>query len=118
MREFLLKLLLQFRGDKDPGPTEQRVGSWMLRHLPGMLTCPEFEEFIHDYYEGLLSAKVRRRFETHMQLCPMCQVHFDSYVRAIALGRQVCSDDEQLPEGMPQELVAAILLARNQDLDS
>ena len=77
-----------------------------------MLTCSEFEEFVCDYYDGLLSPRAALQFEMHLQLCPMCRVHFESYVRSIALFQRVAKDDE-LPEGMPEELVGAILIARN-----
>jgi len=115
MRGPLLRMLARLGPDENAGPTKRRLASWMLRNLPGMLTCSAFEEFVQEYYEGLLPDRVRRKFETHMQLCPMCRVHFDGYVRAVALGQRVCEDDESLPDGMPEELVGAILLARSRE---
>ena len=111
MRDWLLDSLMAIRGDDEPGPMKRRFGGWILRNLPGMLTCAEFESFVLDYYEGKLDSGVRRRFDRHMALCPMCGVHFESYVRAIELGQRVCEDDDQLPFGMPEELVGAILSA-------
>lgn len=102
-------LLMMFRQDRVPGPRKKRIGSWMLRNVPGMLTCEELEDFVHDYYEGAVTERVRRRFDRHLLLCPMCRVHFASYVRAIELGQAVCEDE--LPEAMPEELVGAIRLA-------
>jgi len=115
MRNLLLKLLLAFRGDEEPGPRKRRLGSWLLRNAPGMLSCEEFEAFVHDYYESLLSQKSRNQFETHMRLCPMCRVHFESYVSAVALGKGVCEEDDRLPADIPEELVGAVLIARSQD---
>ncbi|MDJ0789379.1 MAG: zf-HC2 domain-containing protein [Myxococcota bacterium] len=110
MRRMMVRIgLLLMSGD--PGPLKQRLGSWMLKSLPGMLTCEEFEAFVHDYHEGTLGEKQRRRFDLHMEICPRCRTHFDDYVRTVALGQRLCEDDETLPEGMPEELVGAILLA-------
>ncbi len=111
MRNVLVSLLARIRGEGEPGPLKRRLGSWMLRNFPGMLSCIEFEDFIYDYHEGSLPPDVRRRFEDHMKLCPMCRVHFESYLRTIAIGQRLCEDEERLPEGMPEELVGAILQA-------
>ena len=110
MLDRLLEALTPRNGS--PGPLRRSIGSWMLRSLPGMLTCEELEGFVHDYVEQALDARSRARFERHLRLCPMCRVHFDEYVRTIALGQQLCEDDDRLPEGMPEELVGAILTAR------
>ena len=80
-----------------------------------MLTCAEFEDFVHDAHDGVLPDRTRRRFERHMALCPMCRAHFESYVRAVALGRKICETDDALPDDLPEELVGAILLARRED---
>ncbi len=99
---------------EDASPTGLRIRGWMMRHVPGLLTCAEFERFVYDYREGLLSPSKRRVFELHMELCPMCRVYFDSYLQTIELGIQICaSDDEDAPEELPEELVAAILAARS-----
>ena len=110
IRHHLLRMLLHARGDGEPSDAKKRIGSWMLRNVPGMLTCEELESFIHDYHAGALEKKQRSRFEMHLALCPMCQVHFDAYVRTVELGQRVCEEDE-LPENMPEELAGAIRLA-------
>ena len=115
MHALLLGILTRVRSGKNPGPLKKTIGSWLLRTLPGFLTCREFEDFIHDYYEESLSASIRRQFDEHLQLCPMCRIHFEDYVRTIALGKAVCENDEDLPTGMPEELVGAILLAQQRD---
>ncbi len=112
MRRLVIWMYERMRREGEPSPRMKRVGAWMLRNVPGMLTCAEFEDFVHDYYEGLLASAQRLRFDDHMRVCPMCRVHFDSYTKAVALGQQLCDEDDQLPEGMPEELVGAILLNR------
>jgi anti-sigma factor RsiW len=39
------------------------------------LTCQDLVELVTDYLEGALSDVDRARFEEHIDLCPMCQVH-------------------------------------------
>ena len=100
-------------GHEDAGPAGLRFRAWLMQHVPGQLTCREFEHFVHDYQEGSLSPRERRVFDFHMELCPMCRVHFASYLKTIELGRRICtSDDEWAPTELPEELVSAILAAR------
>jgi hypothetical protein len=107
--DWLIDIVLRLQGEKPPSPLKRKFGSWVLRNLPGMLSCAEFEEFVADYYEDEVTPDVRRKFDNHMKLCPMCRVQFDSYLRAVELGRRVCEDEDRLPESMPEELVGAIL---------
>ncbi len=97
-----------------PKAIGRRVKATVFRHAPGMLTCEQFEDFLYDYYEGALQPRQRTTFERHMRLCPMCRVHFDTYLRTVALGQAVC-DDDTLPEDIPEELVQAIVAARDTD---
>ena len=39
------------------------------------MTCQELVELVTDYLEGALGDLDRVRFEEHIELCPMCQVH-------------------------------------------
>ncbi len=109
-RKLIMKLALRFRSEGKPSPTQKRVGSWILRNVPGMLTCEQMEAFVHDYQEGTLPEKQRRQFDFHLALCPMCAVFFETYPRSIELGQRVFETDG-LPTQMPEELVGAILLA-------
>jgi anti-sigma factor RsiW len=96
------------------GPVGLRLRSWLMRHVPGQLTCEEFEQFVHDYQEGSLSPRERRVFDFHMELCPMCRVHFATYLQTIELEKRICSaDEENLTAALPDDLVHAILAARN-----
>jgi anti-sigma factor RsiW len=41
------------------------------------MTCQELVELVTDYLEDALSELDRARFEEHIALCPMCQVHLE-----------------------------------------
>jgi anti-sigma factor RsiW len=41
------------------------------------MTCQELVELVTEYLEGTLSATDTQRFEEHIELCPMCQVHLE-----------------------------------------
>ena len=98
---------------KDAGPAGLRLRAWLLQHVPGQLTCIELERFVHDYQEGSLGPDERRAFDLHMELCPMCRVHFVSYLQTIELGSRICAtDDASAPAELPEELTSAILAAR------
>ncbi len=114
LRKAMVGLLRGLMGrHEDAGPTGLRLRAWIMRHVPGQLTCIEFERFVHDYQEGSLGPRERRAFDLHMDLCPMCRVHFASYLQTIELGRRICAtDDATAPAELPEELVSAILVAR------
>ena len=39
------------------------------------MTCRDLVELVTDYLDGALGDVDRARFEEHIELCPMCQVH-------------------------------------------
>jgi anti-sigma factor RsiW len=91
----------------------RRLKAVMMRRLPGMITCQEFERFVLDHYEGRLSEPERRRFERHMAMCPPCRVSWESYRKAVALGQRLFADEEKdAPPPVDEDLVAAVLAAR------
>ena len=52
------------------------------------LTCQDLVELVTDYLEGALSDLDRKRFEEHIELCPLCQVHLEQLRTTISqLGR-------------------------------
>ena len=110
----MVRLLREMMGrHEDAGPAGLRFRAWMMRHVPGQLTCIEFEGFVHDYHEGSLSPSQRRVFEFHMELCRMCHVFFALYLKTIELGRRICAtDDAAVAAELPEELASAILAAR------
>lgn len=113
--EPMVRLLGKMMGrHEDAGPAGLRMRAWLMRHLPGQLTCLEFEGFVYDFREGSLSPRERRVFDFHMELCPMCRVYFASYSKTIELGRRICAtDDASSSAGLPGELVSAIVAARH-----
>ena len=71
------------------------------------LNCRELADFLA---EGVEAA-----FREHMELCPPCVVYLENYQRTVELGRDACcgSAKDALPEDVPEQLVRAILDARN-----
>ncbi len=114
LRKTMVRLLRGMMGrHEDAGPAGLRLRAWLMQYAPGQLTCIEFERFVHDYQEGSLSLRERRTFDLHMELCPMCRVHFALYLQAIELGRRICAtDDAAAPAELPEELASVILAAR------
>lgn len=95
------------------GRLRRRAKAVVMRRAPGMITCAEFESFVVDHYEGGLSEPERRRFERHMAMCPPCRVSWESYRKAVALGRGLfAEEDRDAPAPVDEELVAAVLAAR------
>lgn len=83
--------------------------------MPMMLTCRELEDFIADYVDGALPSEQRRKFEWHLRLCRDCRRYLEAYGRTIALSRTaLCGPDESVPEDVPDELVRAVLAARDE----
>ena len=86
---------------------------FMLRHMHGMITCKEFENFILDYLDDELPALQRSRFERHIRLCRECKQYLQAYQRTLELSRAVFpSPDDVVPDDVPEDLIKAILKAR------
>jgi anti-sigma factor RsiW len=47
------------------------------------MTCQELVELVTEYLEDALSDLDRARFDEHIALCPMCQVHLDQLRKTI-----------------------------------
>lgn len=85
----------------------------MMSHVPGMITCAEFEEFIADYLENRLTPSEKRVFEWHLRMCRDCRSYLAAFRLATDMGRQVlASASEPVPDEVPEDLVSAILAAR------
>lgn len=85
-----------------------------MMKLPLMLTCRQAEAFIGDYVDGTLPTGKRLKFEFHLRMCPECRDYLAAYRRAMALGKAVFDDpNAPVPVDMPEDLVAAIIDARN-----
>jgi len=95
------------------------IGQWLkgfvLKHMHGMITCKEFEDFVHDYIDDELPARQRSKFELHMRLCHECRQYLQAYQRTVEVGRAVLSSaDKPIPDDVPEDLIKAILKARKQ----
>lgn len=85
----------------------------ILNALPGHITCSEFEEFVADYFDGDLPESQHKIFDAHLKVCPDCRAYLKAYRNTIALGRAAFEKpDANVPDDMPDDLVAAILAAR------
>ncbi len=101
----------------------KRLGFWiiirslraaMLRYMPLMITCRQFEDFIVEYLEDNLSRKQKLIFEMHIKVCRECRDYLAAYKRTVDVVAQTSAGDKQsepLPE-VPEDLVKAILAAR------
>jgi len=101
----------------------KRLGFWkvmpsfsgmMMRYMPLMITCRQFEDFIVDYLEGNLSSKQKLVFEMHIKVCRKCREYLAAYKRTVDVVEQTAVGDDQsegLPD-VPEDLVKAILAAR------
>lgn len=76
------------------------------------LTCPEFVAFLDDYVAGRLAPQVVAAFNRHLASCPSCAAYANTYRATIRLGREAFSDSSDVPDDVPEELIAAILAAR------
>jgi predicted anti-sigma-YlaC factor YlaD len=77
------------------------------------MNCREFVDFLMSYLDEEIEAAPRRVFEEHMRLCPPCGVYLDTYRDTIRLGKFACKEDASgLPDEVPDELIRAILAAR------
>jgi anti-sigma factor RsiW len=78
------------------------------------LTCREFAEFLSDYLSQELPAAERAAFEMHRAECAACVAYLDTFQKTIQLSKAAYADSEDgLPDEVPDELVRAILAARN-----
>ena len=97
---------------------QPRLWRWikgmMLRRMPLMITCVEFESFILAYFEGELPSRQRRVFEFHLKICRECRDYLAAYRRTMELGRAVLSEDPSaaVPRDVPEDLIKAVLDAR------
>lgn len=79
------------------------------------MTCRELIEFLDAYLNGELAVAERCDFERHLGVCRSCVNYLDTYKRTIGMGRAVFANlDSETPGEVPEELVRAILAARDE----
>lgn len=74
------------------------------------MTCREFADFVMSYLDGELDATQRRRFEDHLADCADCVRFLREYRATVRAGQSAYADE--LPADVPNDLVKAILDAR------
>ena len=85
------------------------LGSWCLRMSPRMITCREFNDFVFDYTEGLLTDEQLKLFERHMKVCPICRNFMKAYEATLKAGEAFFPySDEKIPDIVPEDLLNAI----------
>lgn len=86
----------------------------MFRNIPMMINCREFENFVIDYFEGSLPEQQVRVFEFHLKICRECRDYLEAYQRTIDVSKRVFANaDDPVPDDVPEDLVRAILDARD-----
>ncbi len=94
----------------------KKLRALMMRTLPLMITCEELDGFIDDYLEDMLPARQRRIFDLHLRMCQDCRSYLDNYKKTITLSQAAFRQPQgPIPEDMPDELVKAIVAARDRD---
>ena len=93
-------------------PTLMRRVHGAMFKLPLMITCEAFEDFILAYLEGDLSPRQKFVFELHLKMCRECRDYLKAYRASLDLARSLSQDPDPLPDAVPDDLVAAVLAAR------
>ena len=90
--------------------TKLILKSVMLRTLPGMITCAEFEQFIIDYLEETHPKAQRQLFERHMKVCRECKDYLARYQLTQTLyTKKLRTEAESDLSDVPDDLVTAII---------
>lgn len=91
----------------------RKAKGFMFKNIPMMINCREFENFMIDYFEGSLPKQQVRVFEFHLKICRECRDYLAAYQRTIDVSKRVFANaDDPLPDDVPEDLVRAILDAR------
>lgn len=85
----------------------RRVKGLMLKALPGMITCAEFERFLTAYLDDELPAMKRRLFEFHIATCAECREYLAAYRLTRALTQGSASRLRTF-DGVPADLLQAV----------
>jgi len=85
----------------------------MLKHMPLMITCVDFEDFIVDYLDGELPERQKMVFELHLRICRECREYLAAYRRTMEVSKvTIQSDRPDTLDTMPGDLIKAIREAR------
>lgn len=67
----------------------RRLKGLVLKHVYGMVTCRQFDEFLSRCCERSLAPSERRRLSWHARLCRECRDYLAAYQRAQEVGQAV-----------------------------
>lgn len=77
------------------------------------MTCRELIDFLMAYLDGELPTAERAEFDGHLGDCPDCRAYLATYQQTVQLEVDAFRDlDREVPEGVPEHLLLAILAAR------
>lgn len=80
------------------------------------MTCRAVADFLMDYVSGELPTAAKTAFEEHLLGCPNCAEYLTQYRQIIMAGQRAFDRrDEQIVGRIPEELVRAILAARDRN---
>jgi len=88
-----------------PKELEARI---LLSTMPETaMTCEDFEEFLTDYLDGFLPARLYHRWERHAVLCGRCTELPGEVVRAIGTCYIYVGEEKPLPAGLHERIMLA-----------
>lgn len=76
------------------------------------LTCRELITFLGDYLDGILPPDFAFEFERHLKVCPSCVAYVATYQETVRIARASLTVASLEIAEPPEELVVAILAAR------
>ena len=77
------------------------------------MTCRELNDFVLDFLSGELPAPLRQVFDRHLDACGNCRMYLATYQATIKAERLAFGADPGPEAPLPEELVQAILAARD-----
>jgi anti-sigma factor RsiW len=77
------------------------------------ITCRDVVDFLDRYLAGELDPDETARFERHLSECPPCVAYMHTYQAAAVVAKAALRDAEEATDGVPEDLVQAILRARD-----
>lgn len=85
----------------------------MLKYMPLMITCVDFENFIDNYLDGELPERQKMVFELHLKICRECRDYLAAYRRTMEVSKVTSqSAPPQFRDTLPDDLIKAIRAAR------
>jgi anti-sigma factor RsiW len=65
-----------------------------------------------DYLDGTLTPEQRHEVDRHLAVCPSCVEYIRGYQESVKLGKTVLRATDDAPEGVPEDLIRAVLASR------